>query len=102
LANCEVTPEAIWPIVKLFIKRGVPYAPSAIHGPLGPIFDPVQKVNIIADCLETQFTAHDLCDSDHGPQVKVKVEALLSTFLPLMKTPLLNSDPVTSEKKYNP
>jgi hypothetical protein len=32
-----------------------------VHDALGPIFYPVDKANIIANCLENQFTAHDLC-----------------------------------------
>jgi hypothetical protein len=51
LANCEVTPQAIWPIAKSLIKRGGPKAPSAIHGPLGPTFYPVDKANIISRLL---------------------------------------------------
>jgi hypothetical protein len=62
LANCEVTPQAIWAIAKSLTKRGGPKAPPAVHGPLGPIFYPIDKANIIADCLEKQFRAHDLCD----------------------------------------
>jgi hypothetical protein len=60
LSNCKVTPQAIWPIAKPLTKRGGPKAPSAIHGPLGPIFCPIDKANIIADCLEYQFRAHDM------------------------------------------
>jgi hypothetical protein len=37
LANCKVTPQAIWSIVKSLIIRGGPKKPSAIHGTLGPI-----------------------------------------------------------------
>jgi hypothetical protein len=33
LANCEFTPQAIWPIAKSLSKRGGPKAPSAIHAP---------------------------------------------------------------------
>jgi hypothetical protein len=58
LANCEVTPQAMWPIVNP--KRFRPKAPSAIHDPLGPIFYPINKVNIIADCLDSQFRANDI------------------------------------------
>jgi hypothetical protein len=43
LSNCEVTPQAICPIAKSLMKRGGPKAPSAIHGPLGPIFYPLDK-----------------------------------------------------------
>jgi hypothetical protein len=79
LANCEVTPQALWPIAKSLSKRGVPKTPSAINGPLGPIFYPVDKANIIADSSETQFKAHDLCDCDHRQYVETQVEALLAT-----------------------
>jgi hypothetical protein len=70
----------VWPIAKSFIKKDGPKAPSAVHGPLGPIFYPLHKVNIIADCLEIQFIAHDLCASDHGRQVEAKIKALLATY----------------------
>jgi hypothetical protein len=62
LANCEVTHQVIWPIAKSLAKSGGPKTPSEIHGPLGPIFYPIDKANIIADCLENQFRARDLCD----------------------------------------
>jgi hypothetical protein len=42
-----------------------PRAPTAIHGPSGPKFQPVDKANAIADCLEKQFTPHKLCDENH-------------------------------------
>jgi hypothetical protein len=60
---------------------GWPKAPSAIHGPLGPIrvFYQIDKTNIIADCLGNQFGAHDLCDCDHKRHEKTQVEALLTT-----------------------
>jgi hypothetical protein len=58
LANCEITLQAICPIWKSLIKRGGPKAPSTIHGPLGPIFYPINKANKIADCLNNQFRAH--------------------------------------------
>lgn len=58
-------------------KRGRPKAPSAIHGPLCPTFYPIDKANIIADCLESQFTVHELCDCDNS--VEAKDEALLAT-----------------------
>jgi hypothetical protein len=38
IENCEVTPQAIWPLAKSLTKRGGPKAPTAIHGPSGPIF----------------------------------------------------------------
>jgi hypothetical protein len=62
LANCEVTPQTIWPIAKSLIKRSGPKAPSAIHGLLGPIFYQIDKASIVAACLEKQFRAHGMCD----------------------------------------
>jgi hypothetical protein len=42
-----------------------PRAPTAIHGRLGLKYHPVDKANVIADCLENQFTPHDLCEENH-------------------------------------
>jgi hypothetical protein len=58
------------------------HAPSAIRGPLGRIFYPIDKASIIADCLENQFRAHEsheLCDCDHRQRGEAQVEALLAT-----------------------
>jgi hypothetical protein len=38
IENCEVTPQAIWPIAKTLTKRGEQKATNAIHGRLGPVF----------------------------------------------------------------
>jgi hypothetical protein len=62
LANCEVRPQVIWPVSKFLTETGGTKSPSAIHGPLGPIFYPIDKASIIADCLENQLKEHDLCD----------------------------------------
>jgi hypothetical protein len=51
--------------------------PTAIHGPFGLIFHPLEKANAIADCLENQFTLHDLCDENHKRQVEATVRTLL-------------------------
>jgi hypothetical protein len=51
----KVTSQAIWPTAKSLPKRGRPKAQSAIRGPLGPIFYPMDKTNIFADCLENLF-----------------------------------------------
>jgi hypothetical protein len=59
-ANCEVTPQVIRPTAKSLTKTGGPKAPTAIHGPVGPLFYPTDKANAIADCLQDQFTAHNL------------------------------------------
>jgi hypothetical protein len=77
LANTEVTPQAIWPIAKSFANRDGPRALAVIHGPLGPKFQPVDKANTIADCLESQFTPHKLCDENHEWQVEARIQALL-------------------------
>jgi hypothetical protein len=45
-------PQAIWPVAKSLTNRDGPRAPTAIHGPLGLKYYPVDKANAIADCLE--------------------------------------------------
>jgi hypothetical protein len=77
LANPEVTPQAIWPIAKSLSNRDGPRAPTVIYGPLGPKFQPADKANAIADCLEKQFTPHKLCDENRERQVEAIVQALL-------------------------
>jgi hypothetical protein len=57
-------------------KKGWTKTPSAIRGPLGPLFYPVNKPNMIADCLENQFRARDLCDCDHRRHVKAQFPTL--------------------------
>jgi hypothetical protein len=52
--------QAIWHIAKSLTKRGGPKVPSESHGPLGLIFYPIDKANIIEDCLENQFRVHDM------------------------------------------
>jgi hypothetical protein len=65
IGNCEVTPQSIWPI------------PTAIDGPLGLKFILLEEADAIADCLEKQFTPHDLCDENHERWVEARVQALL-------------------------
>jgi hypothetical protein len=62
LTNCEVTSQAVWLIAEFLSKSGGPETPSEVHCPLGPIFYPIDKANIIADCIENKFRAHDSCD----------------------------------------
>jgi hypothetical protein len=52
-------------------------APTAIHGLLGLKHHPLDKANAIANCLENQFTPHDLCDENHERRVEARVQALL-------------------------
>jgi hypothetical protein len=54
--NCEVTPQALWPVAKSFMERDGPRAPTAIHGLSGLKYHPLEKANAVADCLENQFT----------------------------------------------
>jgi hypothetical protein len=89
IANCDVTPQAIWPVAKFLTNRGRPKAPSVIHRRLSPIFYPINKASIIADCLENQYTPHELCEA--------RIHALLATLM----TPLLNTNPLTTQKKHN-
>jgi hypothetical protein len=77
LENTELTPQAIWPIAKSLDNRDGPRAPTAIHGLLGLKYHPEDKANAIADCLENQFTLHDLCEENHEQRVEARVQALL-------------------------
>jgi hypothetical protein len=77
IGNCVVTPQSIWPIAKCLLKRHGPRATTAIHGPLGLQFLPLEKANAIADCLENQLTPHVLCDENHERRVEARVQALL-------------------------
>jgi hypothetical protein len=65
------------PIAKLLTNRDGPRAPTAIHGPLGIKFHPLEKANTIADFLEMQFTPDDLCEENHKWQVEARVQDLL-------------------------
>jgi hypothetical protein len=38
---------------------------------------PSEKANAIADCLETRFTPHELCDENHERRAEARVPALL-------------------------
>jgi hypothetical protein len=77
LENTELTPQAIWPIAKSLTNRHVPRTPSAIHGLLGLKYHPEDKANATADCLENQFTPHDLCDEKNEQRVEARVQSLL-------------------------
>jgi hypothetical protein len=77
--NSEVTSQAIRPIAKSLLKMDGPRAPTAIHGASGLKFHPLDKGNAIADCLEIQFTPHNLCDDNHEQRVEARVQTLLET-----------------------
>jgi hypothetical protein len=36
------------------MKRDEPKAPTAVHGPSGITYQPNEKANVIADCLEAK------------------------------------------------
>jgi hypothetical protein len=74
--NTEVTSQAICPATKFLLKRVGPRAPTALHGHSGLIFHPFEKANAIGDCLEYQFTRHDLCDENHERRVQVLLEVV--------------------------
>jgi hypothetical protein len=79
ISNTEITPQAIWPIAKSLLKKNGPKAPTAIHGASGVKFHPTEKANAIADCLEIQFTPHDLCDENQERRVEARVDDLLTS-----------------------
>jgi hypothetical protein len=58
MGNCEVTPQAMWPMAKAMLNRDAPKAPTVIHGYSGLKFLPLEKVNAIADSLEIRRTQH--------------------------------------------
>jgi hypothetical protein len=67
----------MWPIAKSLINKDGPRAPTAINGLLGLKYHPVDKANAIADCLENQFTLHNLCEENYELKVEARVQALL-------------------------
>jgi hypothetical protein len=76
IGNTVVTPQAICHIASSPLKRDGPRAPTDIPGPSGLVFHPSEKANAIADCMENQFTHHDLCDENHergGGVVEIRV-----------------------------
>jgi hypothetical protein len=77
--SCEVTPRAIWPTANSLSKFGEQMAASVNHGQFSPIFCPLDRGNINADCLENRSRACDMCDCENRPNVEAQVEALLAT-----------------------
>jgi hypothetical protein len=55
----------VWPVAKSPMKRDGPKASTTVHGALGTAYHMNKKANMIADCLESQFASHDLCDENH-------------------------------------
>jgi hypothetical protein len=61
------------------MKRDGPKAPTAVHGPLGITYHPIEKANMNTDYLENQFRSRDLCDENHEGRVETTVQALLAS-----------------------
>jgi hypothetical protein len=55
----------------------VPHKQGWTKGLLGLKYHPLDKANAIADCLENQFTPHDLCEENHEQRMEARVQALL-------------------------
>jgi hypothetical protein len=89
IGNCEATLQALWPIAKSLMKN---------DGSLGVTYHPNEKAKVIADCLENQFTSHDLCDGNHERQVETRVQALLAS---VDDTPLRKVRPCDIQKLAN-
>jgi hypothetical protein len=58
------------------MRRDIPNAPVAVHSPSGLKFLPLGKANVIAECLEIQFSLHDMCEENHERRVVACVQAL--------------------------
>jgi hypothetical protein len=60
-------------------EKGFNKAPTVFHGVWRITYHPVKKANVMADCLENQFTSHELCDENHEWQAETAVQALLAS-----------------------
>jgi hypothetical protein len=60
------------------MKRDGSTAPAAVHGPFGITHHPNKKSNVTADCLESQFTSHDLRNENIEQWVETRVQGLLA------------------------
>jgi hypothetical protein len=61
--------EAPCPTAKSLMKRDGPKT----RGPLGITYHSNEKANVIAHCLENQFTSHDLSDENYERRVETRV-----------------------------
>jgi len=60
---------------------------------IGLRHDPLEKVSAIADCLEKQFTPHDLCEETRSWRLEDRVETVREA---------LNSNPRKSKAMWSP
>jgi hypothetical protein len=66
MAHCEVPHKQGW--TKVTNCHSWSFRPKISSG---------SKAKAIADCLENQFTPHDLCEENHERRVEARVQALL-------------------------
>jgi hypothetical protein len=65
ITNVEVTSQEICPTAESLMNKDGVRTIFAIHCPLGLKFQLLEKANAIAECVEKQFTPHDLCDDKY-------------------------------------
>jgi hypothetical protein len=65
------------------MKTNRPKATTDVPGLLRITYHPNEEANVFADCLENQFTSHDLCDKNREREVGTRIQTLLGT--PLRK-----------------
>jgi hypothetical protein len=84
------------------MERDGPQAPTAVHGPLGITYHLNEKANVIADCLDDQFTSHNLCDKNYERQVETRVQAPLASVdcTPLGKVTPCDIHKLTNSLKF--
>jgi hypothetical protein len=66
MAHCEIPPKEGW-------TKGT----NCYSWSFKPKISSVRESYAIADCLENQFTEHDLCNKNHERRVEARVQALL-------------------------
>jgi hypothetical protein len=76
ISNSEVTPHVLWHLEKSLIKRDRSKAPTAMHSPSVFSFLPLRKANVTVDCLENQFSPHDVCEENRERRIVARVQAL--------------------------
>jgi hypothetical protein len=80
------------------MKRDGPKAPTAVLDPLEIIHHLNEKAIAVTNCLENQFTSHDLCEENQEGHVETRVQALLAS---VDDTPLGNIRPCDIHKFAN-
>jgi hypothetical protein len=65
--------KTLWPVAKLLMQSDGPKAPTAVHGPLGITYHLNEKANVTGNCLEKQFSSHDLYVENHERQMETRI-----------------------------